>query len=359
MSKLHTLSFVLAVLILLAACGGGPKESNGEIPLVHARVATAERLEVPSEVELPGTVEAKTRAAVSSRIMAQVTGVPVKLGEEVHAGQVLVEIDPTAARGQLNQARGALAQAEAAYHLAERNYERFKALAAKKASSELELDQARMNRDQAAGAREQARGAVAAAASLAADSQLKAPFSGHVSAKLVDVGDLAAPGRPLVVIESRNGSRFVFSLPEQIRTESRLAAGDSVAVEVDSRPDLGRLIAKVGEISPGADPTSHSFTVKLDLKQEDIAAGASGRAWVGLAARAMIVVPTAALMRQGGLDMVVVRNAEGKAEARVVSLGSKLADGRTEVLAGLKGGESVLLGLSAAPPLGAPVEVTQ
>lgn len=359
MSKLHILSFVSGALLLLTACGGAPKESNGRIPAVHARVATAERLEVPSEVELPGTVEAKTTASVSSRIMARVTGVPVKLGEEVQAGQILVEIDSTAARGQLDQARGAMAQAEAGYRLADRNYERFKALAAKKAASELELDQARMNRDQAVGAREQARGAVTAAASLAADSRLRAPFPGRVSAKLVDVGDLAAPGRPLVVVESSHGSRFVFSLPERIRTESRLAVGDSVAVGVDSRSDLGRVTAKVGEISAGADPMSHSFTVKIDLERGDIAAGASGRVWVSLAARPMIVVPTSALLRQGGLDMVVVRNAHGKAEARVVSLGSKLADGRTEVLAGLQGGESVLLGLPSAPPLGAPVEVMQ
>ncbi len=359
MSKPHSFTVLALVLLLLAACGGESKESNAEIPPIHARIARAERINVASEVQLPGTLEAKIRAAVSSRIMAQVIRVPVKLGEEVHAGQVLVEIDPTAARGQLDQARGALARAEAAYRLAERNYQRFQALAAKKAASELELDQARMNRDQAAGAREQARGAVAAAASLAADSRLKAPFSGHVSAKLVDVGDLAAPGRPLVEIESRNGVRFVFSLPEQIRTESRLAVGDPVAIELDSRPDLGRLTARVGEISAGADPSSHSFTVKLNLAESGLATGASGRAWIKLAAHPMVVVPSAALLRQGGLDMVVVRNAEGKAEARVVSLGATLGDGRTEVLAGLEGGETVLVGLSLAPPLGAPVEVTE
>ncbi|HKI86709.1 MAG TPA: efflux RND transporter periplasmic adaptor subunit, partial [Thermoanaerobaculia bacterium] len=345
MSKVRNFSIFAAVLFVLAACGGESKRAASNLAPVQARVATAERIDSPAEVQLPGTVEARTTAAVSSRIMAQVTRVPVKLGEEVRAGQVLVEIDPTAARGQLNQARGALAQAEAAYRLAERNYKRFEALATNKSASELELDQARMNRDRAAGAREQARGAVAAAASLAGDSRLKAPFSGQVSAKLVDVGDLAAPGRPLVTIESRDGARFVFSLPEQIRIESRIAVGDTVAVEVDSRSDLGRLSAKVGEISAGADPASHSFTVKLDLPETDIASGASGRVWIKLAARPTVVVPSAALLRQGGLDMVVVRDAAGKAEPRVVSLGRRFPDGRTEVLAGLSGGESVLVGL--------------
>ena len=135
----------LAVAVGVAACGGGHEASGTRAPEpVSARVATVRAIDLEQGVELYGTVEAARSAAVSSRVMATVTAVPVRQGDTVRAGQVLVEIDPETARGQEAQARGALAQAQAALALAARNHERFKALAASGAAAELELDMARM-----------------------------------------------------------------------------------------------------------------------------------------------------------------------------------------------------------------------
>ena len=180
---------------------------------VSARIVRVEAVTVPQGAELYGTVEAERTAAVSSRVMATVTAVLVKPGDPVRAGQVLVEIDPATARGQEAQARGALAQAQAALALAERNFERFQTLAAKGAASQLELDVARMQYEQAKGAVTQGEGAVEAAASVARESRVVAPFDGRVAAKLVEVGDLAAPGRPLVMVESAAGRRLVLPCP--------------------------------------------------------------------------------------------------------------------------------------------------
>ena len=83
----------------------------------------------------------------------------VEAAEALPDGQLLLEIDPQAAKGQLAQAQGALSQARAALALAERNHERFKALAEVRAASELEVDMARMQYEQASGAVEQAQGA--------------------------------------------------------------------------------------------------------------------------------------------------------------------------------------------------------
>ena len=84
---------------------------------------------------------------------------------------------------------------------------------------------ARMQYEQAKGAVEQATGAVEAASSVAKESRVVAPFAGRVAKKMVEPGDLAAPGRPLVMIESTAGRRLVLSVPESIVAASKLAVG--------------------------------------------------------------------------------------------------------------------------------------
>jgi RND family efflux transporter MFP subunit len=352
------LASLLSVSLALAACGGHESEApDPEPPAITARVAVAERLAAGRRAELAGTVAAEKSTAVSSRVMAMVTAVHVEMGDEVRGGQVLISIDPSAAEGQAAQARGALAQAEAALTLARRNHERFTALAATKSASELEVDVARTQYEQARGAVDAARGAVAAAQSVAGESRVVAPFAGRVSARLVEVGDLAAPGRPLVTIDSREGRRLVIAVPETIAQAAGLKPGDPVAIALDAQPALGEIAGRVAEISPGPDPATHAFTVKIDLPVTDVAAGAAGRAYLPIGTSDAVRVPREALIENGGLSLVVVRDEQGRAQSRVVTVGGTAADGRIEILSGLAGGETVALGLAAAPAAGARLEV--
>lgn len=349
---------VLGSVLTAAACGGKvPTHSSEPVATVRAKVAVAEAKVLPASLEVSGVVEASRVAAVSSRVMATVTAVPVKAGDAVRSGQVLVEIDPATARGQEAQARGALAQAQAAHALAERNWERFRALADKQAASELEVDMARMQYEQAKGAVQQAQGAVAAAASVANESRVVAPFDGRIAAKLVEVGDLAAPGRPLVIIESATGRRLAVAVPES--AGGSLAVGQPVPVRIDSMPQLGVIAGVIEERSSGADPMTHTVAVKVALRGFEVPAGVAGRASVSVGTRSVVAVPAAALIRHGGLDLVVVRDAQGLARSRAVTVGERLEGGLVAVLSGLSGGESVLVGLAAAPADGAPVDEVQ
>ena len=361
MSKRSKRAAAAATMLSLATLAGAcaPHETptgEPETAVERARLATAERLEAPREVELYGTVEAERIAAVSTRVMAMVTAIRVRTGERVRRGQLLIEIDPQASQGQLSQAQGALSQAQAALDLAERNFERFQALSGADAASELELDMARMHYEQAKGAVEQAEGAVAAASSVAADSRVVAPFAGRVYRRMVEVGDLAAPGRPLLMLESDGLRRLRLAVPESLAVETGLAEGDPVTVSVDSRADLGRMWGSVVERTPGADPASHSFEFKVTLPVEDLPTGTAGRAWVESGREARVVVPADTLLRRGGVTLVAVRTDDGLAATRVVTVGASDADGRVEVLSGLAGGETLLAGLGAPPPAGARVE---
>jgi RND family efflux transporter MFP subunit len=341
--------------LLTLACGGHQPPAAAEPAAVRAALASAERLELGAALELAGTTEAQRSAEVASRVMAVVTAVRAQVGDPVRAGQVLAELDAAASRGQLAQAEGALAQAQAALALAETNHRRFRGLAESDAASALELDLARAQLEHAQGAVRQAEGAVEAAASLAGDTRVLAPFAGWVAARRVQVGDLAAPGRPLFTVESGGSRRLVVNVPESLL--GALAPGTRLPVELDARPDLGRVTGTVVEVEPGADPASHSVQVKLDLGAlEGLPSGAAGRTWLATAPRPRVAIPAGAVLRQGGLTLVAVRDAQGRAATRAVTLGGELADGRVEVLSGLAGGETVLLGLAAPPALGAPVE---
>lgn len=346
---------VLSSLLALAACGGKSGNQQAvQAVRVRAKVVPATVVERADDHTLVGSVEAVQQAAVSSRVMAMVVAVHVKPGDRVRKGQVLVDIDPQTAQGQQAQARGALAQAQAALALAQRNYERFQALYEAKAASALELDLARMQFEQAKGAVEQAEGALLAASSVARESRVVAPFDGLVVAKLVEAGDLAAPGRPLVIVQSAKGRRLVATVPESLLAASPLRLGQKLELQLHLYPNR-RLAGEVVEVAPSADPLTHTFTVKVAIEGEEVPAGTTGRLRLPLPPRRAIMVPQAAVHWVGGLTMVVVRDAEGRARSHVVTLGRQAGE-LVEVLSGLSGGEAVLVGLSAPPLDGAVVE---
>jgi hypothetical protein len=137
---------------------------------------------------------------------------------------------------------------------------------------------------------------------------------------------------------------------------SGLATGQTVEATIDARPDLGVLMGQVVESTPGADPASHSFQVKVALPADDLPSGTAGRASLALDSREAVVIPADAILRQGGLSLVVIRKDDGRAATRAVTVGASLPDQKLEVLSGLTGGETVLVGLTALPQAGAKVE---
>jgi len=354
--------FALAALVVasvtIMACGSHEAElAEADFAPVSVTLVPVENTSDASVIEVRGTVQPIRQASISSRVMGPVVAVKVRAGATVARDQTLIEIQPETSDAQLAQASGALAQAQAGLALAERNFKRYQALYAEKAASELELDMARMQYDQAQGAVEQAEGAVRAASSIASESVVKAPFAARVVKTMVEVGDLAAPGRPLVQVESREGQQIWLDVREtDIR---RLAIGDEIAVRLDTRPDLGVVTGTIREIEPSADPSTHTFTVKADLGDLQVATGLSGRAAIVGDADDRLLVPAAAVHRRGGLELVVIRAEDGTARTRAVTTGTDLGDGRIEILSGLDAGDEVAIDLMAPVADGTPLEVAR
>jgi multidrug efflux pump subunit AcrA (membrane-fusion protein) len=290
----------LAVAALGAAIGCDrhhPELAAPSLEAITVRTALVERITASQPIEVRGTVQPGRQAFVSSRVMGPVTAIWVEAGSRVSQGQRLLQIDPAASDGQLAQATGALAQARAALSLAERNYRRFEALHADTAASDLELDMARMDFERAQGAVAQAEGAVQGAATVAGESVVRAPFAGRVVDTLVDLGDLAAPGRPLVQVESTADGRSTWwcggrtpaarpsdpgdvDAPRARRSRrSRWCIGGPATTALRSRSASPAPCSRPAVVAP--DPGDESGWSLRHLRQGSLELGGSRRGRVG------------------------------------------------------------------------------
>jgi len=347
----------IAAILFTTACGHDePHRTGADLEALNVDVVTVERATGPKAIEVRGTVQAARQAKVSSRVMGPVVALRVRAGVIVAEGQTLLEIQPETSEGQLAQAQGALAQANAALSLAERNYQRYEALHTENAASDLELDMAKMQFGQAQGAVTQAEGAVRSASSVAREAIVRAPFAARVMETMVEVGDLAAPGRPLVRLESLDDQQLWLTVREA--DNHRVKIGQEVEARFDSRPEIGVVTGRVVEIVPSADSATHTFIAKVSLEGLDVRSGLSGRALLPGDPAEYLAVPTSAVHRRGGLELVVVRAADGTARTRAVTTGQVLADGRVEILSGLESGSDVVVNAPGPVADGTPLEIS-
>ena len=167
---------------------------------------------------------------------------------------------------------------------------------------------------------------------------IRSPFTGMVVDKLANVGDLAAPGRPLLTMYEQGRLWFSANVPEDLL--GRIHVGDAMAFRIDAlnREMQGRVV----EIVPSSDPSSRTVVARLHLTDTTgILPGMFGRLMIPMASEQILALPAAALVRAGQLTMVdVVRGT--RVERRTVQLGRAVGDG-FEVLSGLAAGETVVL----------------
>ena len=276
-------------------------------------------------IEVPGTIEAVRAATLASRFSAVVEEVRAEEGIAVRTGDILVRLDGRDVRARLQGAQAGLAAARA-------QLDRIRSLHAKGAATRQELDAA------------EAQNAAAEADRDAAGAQieyvdLRAPFNGWITQKLVRPGDLAVPGQPLLAIQGTGLLRVAATVAKD--QADLLAVGRTVQAVLEDGTILDTRLAVV---SPAGDPASRRFLVKADLPP-DAGARAGSFARLRLPRREgeapVPVVPKAALFERGALTGVFVVE-EGRARLRWISIGEVAGDAAF-VRAGLEAGEEVIL----------------
>lgn len=319
---LPTVAVVLSVVQV--GCHRKPPVPKVEpLPTVAVSVVTVENREHQAFEEVVGSVQSRQRAEIEAKVSARVERIPVVPGSAVKAGDLLVQLDDREIQARLDQAVATLEQAE-------NDLRRFTGLLEQETVTQAEFDAV------------QARQRVAQAAKVEAETMLgytrvTAPFDGLVTRKLSEVGDLALPGRALVVLEDPDALRLDADVPEALI--GRIDPGAELQVTAASvgHPIMGR----VSEISPAADPQSRTFRVKLDLPTTPgLRLGQFGRVAVPVEGGAALQVPASAVLLRGQMEIVFVVE-EGKARLRLVKTGKHLGD-NVELLSGVEEGETIV-----------------
>ena len=357
---------VLVAALTVAACSSGAESVPGQAPdATPVTTATVAVAEIPDTFEAGGIVQARSTATLMARISAPVREVRAVPGDPVRAGQVLIELDgrELAAQARRARAQGASADqdviaaaaerqaAEAALALARATHARIAGLLSKRSATPQELDDAtgalRAAEARAAAAEARAQSAVsgvesARAASEAADtietfSRIAAPFDGVVTEKMVEPGNMAAPGTPLMRVEDTRRFRLEVRIDES--RIGRVSAGAAVAVAFDTGSDaVARVVeGTVAEVGRAVDADRRSYLVKVELPADrGLRSGMFGRARFDAQPRRALTVPEAALVRRGQVTSVFVVEKD-IARVRLVNVRG------AEVLAGLSEGEVVIV----------------
>ncbi len=273
--------------------------------------------------EVVGTVRAKLRATLEAKVSGRIEKMPISLGQQIKAGQLVARLDAPEIQARLQQAEAALQQAE-------RDWKRTSGLFEQQAATRSEYDaaEARFN---------VAKAAVAEARAMAAYIEVLAPFDGLVTKKWVDVGDLASPGKPLVDLEDPAALQLETDIPEAIAAMVHRDARLMVRVEAAANEIPGT----VSEIAPNADVSSRTFRVKLDLPDSPtLRSGQFARLLVPVGESNSMRVPNSAVVQRGQLEIAFVAEKD-HANLHLVKTGRRYGD-EVEILAGLAAGDAVV-----------------
>ena len=359
-----------ALALALAAAAHAVPASSAAAPAVPTFAVGASTLS--SGFVLEGVLQAQQQVSVSSQAAGRVLALAVKAGDRVKAGQVLARIDDRELQAGVAGGEAGVAQAQAALVQAEQNAQRTRDLRAQGFLSAAALDGATAQLKAAQAALQQAQAGRSQAALARGHATVTAPFDGIVLATVVDAGDLATPGRPLLTLYA----------PGRLRAVVQLPASRSAAARASSRVDVtlpdGRQLQPTQRTElPGTDAVSQTVEWRLDLPTANPAAPGSAPALqpgqpvrVGfsgfsgapagsapVAGAASLVIPTSAVLVRGELTAVyAVDTAAGASRfvLKAVRLGAAQGS-QVPVLAGLKAGERIATdpvraGLAGATP---------
>lgn len=353
MKRIFMIGLVSAAAAALAGCDSGTTAKPAPVESVQARVVESRQQQQAVGARSTGTLHARQTAVLSAQVVGRVQQVLVREGDMVRAGQTLAVLDDATEKASADQAQAGVKAAENQQDAAQSNAElasstlaRYRQLQAQKSVSPQELDEVAHRAEGAQAQLESARAQTVAmkaqqsgAHAMLAYTRITAPFTGTITARMADPGALAAPGVPLLQIDSAGPLQLQTAVDESVLGSIR--KGMKIGVSIDAAPSLD-IAGTVAEIVPAADPASHSFTIKIDLPPSpELRAGMYATASISTGSRSAIVVPRSAVVMRGSLPCAYVLDGNGIAQLRYLTLGSEQRE-LVEVLSGLSGGERLV-----------------
>lgn len=335
---------LLAAALGLAGCQAEQKDTaakgTASMETAEVTVSKVNLGTVPLTVVVPGAVVPDEQAQIASRLMGFIHDLNVKEGDHVKKGQLLFTVDPTDVKSQIAQAEAAYRQAKAALDDALADYERFKKLYKEASVSKQQFDKVRLQYQVAQQNLAAAKAAFDQARAQLKYAHVKAPFDGVVVKKMAANGDLAAPGKPVLIIENLETMSVQTDVAEDLY--ARLRIGDEATMWIDGvdHPVKGVIYTMVS----AADPKTRTHTVKLSLPKDlkNINSGTFVRVSFKVGERQAMMIPAQAMVVRAGITGVFVVDSDNRAHFRMIRPGRRIGDS-IEVQAGLSLGERIVV----------------
>lgn len=366
-AAVRTVSRLLLPVLLAgtfaAGCGEKTEESKAEkeemkVMILGAHdVALAETAPLELGVPISGTLEPYKLVDVNAQITGKITGLWADEGSVVAKGQRLGLLEGEGLHSQLTGAQSGVAAAEANLSLARQRMEATDQMFESGAVSKIERDNARTA---VQGAESQLRAAQAQVATLseqAGRTVITSPLAGRVSARYVNEGEAVSSGRKLYTIVNT----AILELKGQVASDrvGEIRVGQNVVLTMSSAPDK-KIQGTIARIDPLADPQTRQVSVYVQVQNANgaLVGGqfATGTILTG-GGKSGLVIPTVAVHKRGEKSYAYVIE-QGKLVERDLQLGqSNDAQGIVEVLAGIRGGEYVIITPSPSIEPGTPVQL--
>ena len=251
-----------------------PAGGRASMPLPPVQVATAQKQDIPRYLSGLGTVTAANTVIVRNQVDGQIMSIHFTEGQEVKAGDLLVEIDPRPFQVQLTQAEGQVLNAQATLNNAKRDLARYQQLVKNNLVSRQQLDSQIALVNQTEGSLKTAQGAVDSANLQLTYSRVTAPISGRVGLKLVDVGNYVSSGDTtgLVVITQTHPIDVIFSLPESELSSLLTATNSGKKLTVEAWDRENKQLISTGELlsmDNQIDTTTGTIKLKARFTNDD------------------------------------------------------------------------------------------
>lgn len=321
----------------------GQAQGAGRVVPVVTTIAV--RKELPVKLDSLGTVTPIAAVAIKSRVETTIMQVHFEDGAFVKKDDLLFTLDSRQLEAQIRQAEGALARERATLEGAERDFARYTELAAKNATTQVNVDNARTQTNVGRAA---VRATEATIDSLKVQldyHKIRAPISGKISAASVKVGNFVRPAdaASLATIVQIAPIYVSFSVPQRMLPEVRAAAasgtaGVRVAIPGEAEPEIG----KVTMIDNTVDSASGMVSLRATMENNDATLwpGTLVNSQLTLRTEQAVAIPSPAVqVGQGGSYVFVVKN--GAAAVQPVTV-ARVVDREAVISSGLQGGETVV-----------------
>lgn len=340
---IYLISIISAALFITSCSSDKKKVITDNSPVIQVNLSKVALNNKGQFLSVSGKIKAVNSADLSTRMTGFVTKANVNVGDKVTKGQLLISINNTDLQAKKGQINAGITQAKTAFNNAEKNYNRFKNLFESNSITQKEMDDMTANYQIAKAGLESANQMKNEINAQFKYANITAPFSGVITSKNIEVGDMANPGMSLISVETPGDFEVIAMVPE---TEiSQINTGTEVTVLVKSINKS--LQGKVEEVSTSAKNTGGQYLVKINLEKTDASILSGMFTTVQFPvdkknSSESILIPMEAIITNGQLSGVYTVSESNTALLRWLRLGRTYGN-QVEVLSGLNADESYII----------------